>query len=174
MTSPRTRDPSAGAARTAASAIWRAAWFIGLWLVLAGAHLADLPAAAAAVILATWASLKLLQPGGASISIPAVIGLALNFFSQSVVAGVDVARRALDPRMPLRLGFVSYPIGFAPGAARNIFTTLTSLLPGAVPVADRGRELVYHCLDLEQPIASQLAAAEAELSRTFADPAGSR
>jgi len=95
--------------------------------------------------------------------------LALRFVRQSVVAGADVAWRALDPRLPLRPGFVAYPVRFPPGAARNAFTTLTSLLPGTVPAGAQGGELVYHCLDVGQPVVSQLAAEEAALSRAFRD-----
>jgi multicomponent Na+:H+ antiporter subunit E len=150
-----------------ASAIWRALWFLALWLVIAGAHVGDLPAAAAAIALATWASLILLPPSRARFSIPAVALLVLDFLYQSVVAGVDVARRALHPGLPLRPGLVAYPTGLAPGHARNVFTTLTSLLPGTVPAADEGQELVYHCLDVDQPVLAQLAAEEARLSRTL-------
>jgi len=153
----------------ARSAIWRAAWFLALWLVLAGADLADLPAAALAVVAATSTSLSLLPPGGARGSPIAVARLALRFLYQSVVAGLDVARRALDPRLPLRPGFVTYPVRFPPGTARNIFTTLTSLLPGTVPAGDEGGDLLYHCLDVDQPVASQLAAEEAALARALGD-----
>jgi multicomponent Na+:H+ antiporter subunit E len=171
-----TRAPDAGPPYVGLprGAIWRAAWFLGIWLVMAGAHVADLPAAVVAVVLATWASLRLLPPGGPRISVPAVARLVLDFLYQSVVAGVDVARRALDPRLPLKPGFVTYPIGLPPGAARNIFTTLTSLLPGTVPAADEGRKLVYHCLDLDQPVFSQLAAEEAALARTLRSAGGAR
>jgi multicomponent Na+:H+ antiporter subunit E len=67
----------------------------------------------------------------------------------------------------VRPGFTVYPVGLPPGPARNLFTTLTSLLPGTVPAGeDRGR-LLYHCLDVEQPVAAQLAAEEAELARVI-------
>lgn len=160
-------DDSAARAGLPRAAIWRAAWFLGLWAVLAGAHIADLPAAAAAVVAATWLSLRLLPPTNSRFSIPGVGRLVVVFLYESVVAGVDVARRALDPRLPLRPGLVTYPIGLPPGAARNVFTTLTSLLPGTVPAADEGHELVYHCLDTGQPVLAQLAAEEATLTRTF-------
>jgi multicomponent Na+:H+ antiporter subunit E len=88
---------------------------------------------------------------------------------QSIVAGIDVARRALDPRLPLRPGFVSYPVCFPPGPARNAFTSLTSLLPGTVPAGDDGEHLVYHCLDVDQPVVAQLAAEETALSRAVGD-----
>jgi multicomponent Na+:H+ antiporter subunit E len=110
--------------------IWRALAFLGLWLVLAGADLADLPAATIAVIAATWTSLRLMPPSESRPSLIALASLALRFLRQSLVAGADVAWRALDPRLPLRTGFVSYPVRFPPGPARNVFTTLTSLLPG--------------------------------------------
>ena len=87
--------------------------------------------------------------------------LALRFLYQSVVAGADVARRALDPRLPLRCGFVLYRTGLPPGPARHSFTTLMSLLPGTVPTgSDRDGALLIHCLDVEQPVAAQLAEQE--------------
>src|SRR5262247_330930 len=162
-----TRAPARAPGATAVIA--RAAWFLGLWLVLAGADLADLPAAALAVVAATWTSLRLLPPGGSRRSPIAVARLAVRFLYQSVVAGLDVARRALDPRLPLRPGFVAYPVRFPPGTARNAFTTLTSLLPGTVPAGEEGGDLLYHCLDVDQPVVSQLAAEEAALSRALRD-----
>ena len=95
------------------------------------------------------------------------LDFALRFLCQSVVAGADVARRALDPRMPLQPGFLAYPVSFPPGIARNAFATLTSLLPGTVPAGDENGQLVYHCLDVDQPVASQLAAEEAALTRAI-------
>jgi multicomponent Na+:H+ antiporter subunit E len=163
----RAVDQRAAHAGQPAAAIWRAALFLGLWMVMAGAHVADVPAAAAAVALATWASLRLLPPTGSRISATGVARLVLVFLYESIVAGVDVAGRALHPRLPLRPGFVTYPIGFPPGVARNVFTTLTSLLPGTVPAADGGSELIYHCLDPDQPVMAQLAAEEAMLARTL-------
>jgi multicomponent Na+:H+ antiporter subunit E len=120
-----------------------------------------------AVVAATWTSLHLLPPGGSRPSPLAMARLALRFLCQSVLAGVDVARRALDPRLPLRPGFATYPVRFPPGAARNAFTTLTSLLPGTVPAGEVQGQLVYHCLDVDQPVVSQLAAEEAALSRAL-------
>src|SRR5262245_34556489 len=96
-----------------------------------------------------------------------MVRLAVRFLYQSVIAGGDVAGRALDPRLPLRPGFVTYPVRFPPGTARNTFTTLTSLLPGTVPAGDDGGQLIYHCLDVDQPVVSQLAAEEAALSQAL-------
>jgi multicomponent Na+:H+ antiporter subunit E len=153
-------DPNVAAGSVAVRACARAAGFLVLWLVLAGVEIADLPAAAVAVVAATWASLHLLPPGSSRLSPSALARLTLRFAYQSVAAGADVAWRALDPRLPLRPGFVRYP-------ARNAFTTLTSLLPGTVPAGAESGHIVYHCLDVDQPVMSQLAAEEAALARAL-------
>jgi multicomponent Na+:H+ antiporter subunit E len=145
----------------------RGAGFLAFWLILFGFSPADLPVGVLVAAAATWASLRLLPPGPSRLRPVALARLALRFLYQSIVAGIDVARRALDPRLPLRPGFVVYPVRFPPGAARNVFTTLTSLLPGTVPTGGDDDELVYHCLDLDQPVVSQLAAEEAALSRAI-------
>src|SRR5262249_49807007 len=145
----------------------RATPLLLLWLVLAGPDLVDLPAGLVAVFAATLASLRLLPPDPSRVSPAAVARLALRFLYQSVVAGMDVARRALDPHLPLRPGFVTYPVRFPPGAARNTFTSLTSLLPGTVPAGEKSGALVYPCLDIDQPVVSQLTAEEGALARAL-------
>ena len=158
-------DVTAGASWSSAAS--RAAWFLCLWLVLAGADLADIPAAAIAIAAATWTSLRLLEPSASRRSLPAICRLALLFLYHSIVAGADVARRALDPRLPLRPGFVAYPTRLPRGVRRNVFTTLTSLLPGTVPTGEDNGQLLYHCLDVEQPVVAELAAEEAALVRAL-------
>jgi multicomponent Na+:H+ antiporter subunit E len=151
------------------AAVLRGVAFACFWLILIGAGPADLAGGVVAVMAATWTSLHLLPPGRWRLSLVDVMRLALSFPYQSVVAGIDVARRALDPRLPLHPGFVTYPVGFPPGNARNVFATLTSLLPGTVPISGDEGPLVYHCLDVTQPVASQLAAEEALLLRACRD-----
>jgi len=149
------------------SALVRGVGFLGVWIVLIGAAPADSVAGLAAGAGAAWASLRLVPPGAARVRPAALLGLVPRFLWQSVVAGVDVARRALDPRMPLRPGFVRYACRLEPGLTRNAFATLTSLLPGTVPVEDDGETLLYHCLDVEQPVVAQLSAEERRLSLVF-------
>ena len=140
--------------------------FLGVWTVWIGAAAADLAAGLAAAAAAAWASLHLVPPVS-GVRPLLLLALAPRFLWQSVVAGVDVARRALDPRLPLRPGFVGYRPALEPGLARNAFAALTSLLPGTVPARDDGQTLLYHCLDLDQPVAAQLAAEELRLARAL-------
>lgn len=151
--------------------VTRAVIFLGLWLVLSGADPADLPVGAMAVALATWASLRLL-PAGMSRLRPAFLALlALRFLRQSVVAGADVAWRALSPQLPLQPGFVIYPLRLPPGTPRDLFCTLTSLLPGTVPAGpDASGSLVIHCLDVRQAVLADLAVEEALLMRALGGP----
>jgi multicomponent Na+:H+ antiporter subunit E len=151
------------------AALLRGTGFLAFWIVLIGADAGHVAVGLVTAAIATWVSLRLLPPGSIRARPAALPALALRFVWLSVVAGWDVARRALDPRMPLRPGFVTYPVRFPPGPARIVFSTFTSLLPGTVPAGDDGAALLYHCLDVEQPIAAQLAEEEAMLSRTLRD-----
>ena len=145
----------------------RTSGFLAFWVILSGFDPADLAVGAVAALLATWASLHLVPVDQVRVRPMAMARLALRFLGQSISAGVDVAWRALHPRMPLRPGIVVYPVRFPPGTARNAFTALTSLVPGTVPAGVKEGQLVYHCLDVGQPVVAQLAAEEAALSRAL-------
>ena len=151
-------------------AAMRAVGFLGVWVVLSGYALVDLLPGVIAALAATWASLRLLPSGTDRMQPLALTRVALRFLRQSVLAGADVARRALDPKLPLDPGFIRYSTGLPPGTARNAFTALMSLLPGTVPVGtDRSGALVIHCLDIRQPVAAQLAADEALFARVIGE-----
>ena len=155
------KTPTPAATRLPLSAAVRAIGFAILWLLLAGGSPPDLGAGAVAVVAATWVSLHLLPPSTSRMRPVALARLALRFLYQSVMAGADVARRALDPRLPLSPGFVVYPVGLSSGPGRNMLTSLMSLLPGTVPTGtDPGDRLLIHCLDIQQPITAQLTAEE--------------
>ena len=146
----------------------RAAIFLGLWLMVSGPSLADLPVGLAAVAAATWLSLRLL-PAGKSRPRPIFLAaLALRFVRQSVVSGTDVAWRALDPNLSLRPGFVAYPLRLPPGGARSAFCALSSLLPGTLPTGiDEHGALLVHCLDVDQPVAANLTEEETLFMRVL-------
>ena len=140
----------------------RAMAFLVLWIMLTGGKPADLVAGAVAAVTAAWASLRVLPPSTSRVRPVAFAWFALRFMRQSAIAGIDVARRALDHRLPLHPGFVVYPVDLPRGPAQNMFTALMSLLPGTVPTdSDEKGQLLIHALDIEQPVGAQLAAEEA-------------
>jgi multicomponent Na+:H+ antiporter subunit E len=150
------------------SVVARALFYFAIWVILMpSVKLDDLAVGVVATIAATWASLKLLPLSGGRVRAGALLGYLLHFLWQSILSGWDIARRAFDPRLPLRPGFVSYPTALPPGRARNEFTSITSLLPGSLSVADEPGAIVYHCLDTAQPVTEQLAAEERALARVF-------
>jgi multicomponent Na+:H+ antiporter subunit E len=152
------------------AAVVRSLVFLGLWIVLSGADLKAIPVGIGAAALATWMSLRLLPPGSYRLRFWLLAALPFRFVWQSVVAGFDVARRALDPRLPLRPGFVVYPMRIPPSPARNLFCTLSSLLPRTLPTGlDEARMLVVHCLDVEQPVIEQMTVEETGLIRILGE-----
>lgn len=142
------------------TALARFIGFFALWVVLIGLDPVDLAVGAGTAAAATWTSLRLLPPASGRVRFAVLLALLPRFLWQSVVAGVDVARRALAPRMPLATGFVTYRTGLPRGPARTSFASITSLLPGTVPVADDNAGITYHCLDTAQPVADELATEE--------------
>ena len=148
--------------------IIRGAGFFGFWLLLVGIDPIDLVVGIFAAAAATWANLRLLPPSGRPLRYAALVQLMWRFIQQSIIGGLDVARRALDPRLPLRPGFVAYPVRLPPGPACNTFSALTSVLPGTLPAGlDERGVLIYHCLDVDQPVATQLTIDEELLTRAL-------
>jgi multicomponent Na+:H+ antiporter subunit E len=160
-----TRDP---ARNVLPSWIARGAGFLGFWLILAGSSPADFAVGVLTAAIATWASLHLLPSGEWSLRPAALARFGLRFLLQSVAAGIDVAWRALHPRLPLHAGFVTYQPRLAPGLTRNAFCTETSLVPGTLPAgtAENGA-LVIHCLDVDQPVVAQLTVEEELLAQAL-------
>jgi len=154
--------------RIAQAAAARAMVFLAFWLMVSGWALEDFPVGLAAVAGATWISLRFLPPTESRPRVAPLAALAMSFFRQSLVSGTDVARRALSARMQLRPGFVACPLRLPPGGERTAFCALSSLLPGTLPTGtDESGALLVHCLDVEQPVAANLAAEERLLIRAI-------
>lgn len=151
---------------------WRAVvlrWlgYLALWVALIGLGLLDLVVGGFAAAVATSVSLWLLPPGVHPVRLAPLLRLVLRFLWQSVRAGIDVAWRVFSPSLPLRPGFILYPTNYRRGPNRNTFASISSLLPGTLVVRDDEQGLLYHCLDIDQPVAVELAATEALVSRAF-------
>lgn len=169
--------------RWVGSALGRGLIFFAFWLLLSAPDLAvighnplaaagDIGIALAATLLATWASLRLWPPGPNAPRIGAVLGVIWRFLAQSVLAGVDVARRVFDPRLPLRPGLLVFRQRVRSEPRLGVFSTLTSATPGTMVAArDGDGHLVYHCLDTRLPIEEGLAEDERRLLRALGDQA---
>ncbi len=154
------------------SIIQRGLVYLGLWILLIGVDPLDLAVGILAAAVATWVSLRLLPPGTHPVRPALLPGFMLHFLWQSVRAGVDVARRAFSPGLPLQTGFVPYPTSYRRGPGRNAFASISSLLPGTLVVNEDDQGLLYHCLDLSQPVDADLTAEEARISRLLPGAVG--
>lgn len=129
-----------------------------VWVALAGIAPLGLVVGMLAAAMGTAVSLRLLPPRAGWPRFNGLASLLVHFFSGSLVAGVDVAARALATPVRLAPGFIDHPVPFASGLKRSAFRALASLQPGALPIADRddGRLVVHH-LDVRGPVLETFA-----------------
>jgi multicomponent Na+:H+ antiporter subunit E len=158
------------------SAFARWSGFLLVWLLLAAPDLAapiidnlvDLLIGVLAAAAAAWTSLRLLPPTPGSLRYGALFRLAARVLRNSVVSGFSLLPRVFGPRLSIAPGYLAYPVRLAPGPARAVLGALTSVVPGSLSVGtDRDGALVYHCLDVAQPVAEDLAIDEALLIETL-------
>ncbi len=141
----------------------RGAGLFGLWVVLGGGlGPADLAMGVFAAALGTWASLRLAPPVPGPAPRPvALAALLLMLPLRMLLAGTQVALRALSPHMGLQPGLVPFAPRLPEGPPRDAFLALSSLLPGTVPATPG----MIHALDTRQTVAAELAAEEARFAR---------
>lgn len=116
------------------------------WVVLTEAEPSGFGFGAAVVTLALLAGLLLPASRAPRWSVPGLVRFAAVFVIGSLEGGVDVARRALAPGLPLTPAVVRYPLRLPAGPARNLFMGTLSLMPGTLSVDLDGADLAVHVL----------------------------
>lgn len=106
--------------------------FALLWIVLTGAATEALAYGAVAAFAAAVLSLKLYPPDRPGVGAWPVVMFLPRFLVQSVVGGLDVARRALDPRLPVAPGWVELPLASRQVEANVLLGGVVSILPGTL------------------------------------------
>ena len=93
------------------------------------------------------------------------------FLAIAVRGGIDVARRALAPSMPIRAGFVDYRLRVDPrGRAAAFFGAAISLVPGTLCVELEGEPSIrVHLIDLDGPYLDELRHLERRVAAIFAE-----
>jgi multicomponent Na+:H+ antiporter subunit E len=143
------------------AAIGRAVALMGLWVVIGGVGPAHLLVGIPAVAAATMASLRCCRRSQLRPHPLALLALLPRFCAQSLLAGLQVARLAFHPAMPLRPGFAIFRGTLPAGPGRDGFLTWSSLMPGTLPAGQDGDGAVsVHCLDIGSPAATSMAAEE--------------
>jgi multicomponent Na+:H+ antiporter subunit E len=147
------------------AAVGRGALLALVWLALTGADLRYAPLAVAIVGGATAVSLALAPPARSRLRPAGAIRFVPFFVRQSLLGGMDVARRALAPARPIEPDFIAYPLRLPVGAPRTTFTAVVSLLPGTLSTELVDDALIIHVLDRRLDAAATLA----NLERRVAD-----
>lgn len=146
-----------------ATAARRMVLFAGLWVILTGTE--ALALGAVAVPAAGWLSLRLL-PATRPIRIRALLAIGPGFAWRSLLGGLDVARRAFDPRLPLDPGWIEVPVDLPEGGRVALGGEL-SLMPGTLAAGSEGERLLVHVLDRGRDHAGAVRDEAARLGRVI-------
>lgn len=142
------------------SALLRGCMLFGVWLALTDAARDSLAFGLLLVLVATALSFRVLGPPQALVDprrLPAFVG---RFVRDSLVGGVDVARRALSPHPRLAPGLIVCRLSLPTDVDRVLLADIVTLLPGTLSADLDGAELTVHALDRHHDILAQVRALE--------------
>lgn len=158
----------AGRALWIEAALGRLGVLGALWAGLVGGDSEGLALGLAVVPAAVWLSLRLMPPSR-GLRPWRVLGLLPGFYGRSIVGGLDVARRAVDPRLPLAPGWLVQRVDLAPGGRVGLGAAV-SLMPGTLAAGCDGDRLLVHVLDRDADPAAALEGEVARLARLHTPP----
>ncbi len=144
---------------------WRLLLATLIWIVLTAGGPGSLTVGVPVILAAALASAFLLprlpwSPRG-------ILGFAAYFLVQSVRGGVDVARRALHPALPIDPAVIEYRFRIAGELPRVALTNTISLLPGTLGADMDDSHLYVHTLDRQRDIQGDIAIAEQRVASLF-------
>jgi multicomponent Na+:H+ antiporter subunit E len=165
------RGGTAGAGARLARFGWRALLLAALWLVLVEGHPGHLSVAVATIVGAAAVATYLDLGAGWRLRPLAVLRFVPFFLRVSIAGGVDVARRAFHPGLPLDPGMLRYRLRLAADTpAATFFVGVVSLLPGTLCAEIDGAEAIIHVVDLEQDNRARLGTLEDRIAALFGVP----
>jgi multicomponent Na+:H+ antiporter subunit E len=147
----------------------RAMLFALLWLVLAGTDPLSWVVGLPAVLLATYAAARLSTRVGADPRPMRLLAFAPFFVWESILGGLDVARRVLGPRVHIDPALISYRLRLRDPAAQVVFLDSISLLPGTLTADFRDGVAQVHALDRDASVVNGLKRLEPRIARLFGE-----
>jgi multicomponent Na+:H+ antiporter subunit E len=146
--------------------VHRAALFGGLWAVLVRLDPLGLAVGGVIVPLAVSASLRSI-PVRSPLDLWRLARHLPRFVAGSIAGGVDVARRAFAPAMPLDPDWLRVKTSLSDGA-RTALGAEISLMPGTLAAGAEEDYLLVHVLARKGNAESEIAALEAEIAALIA------
>ena len=143
----------------------RTVLFALVWWVLTDGDLTSWPVGVPVVLLSTVVSVILMPP--LAWSLRGIVRFIPFFLWYSIRGGIDVARRALHPQLPISPGLIDYRFRLSPGLPRVFMANIVSLLPGTLSVELYEESLRVHVLDKSGTCAEELKMLENRLASIF-------
>ncbi len=140
--------------------------FATLWWVITEGEMNSWFIGAPVVVLVVFASRVLLP--GVSLSVAGVARFLPFYLWHSLHGGVDVARRALHPQLPISPVICDYCWRLPPGLPQVFMANIVSLLPGTLSVELDDEYLRIHVLDETIILDSELEVLEKKVAGVFA------
>ncbi len=137
------------------------------WLALTGGAMDALYHGAPAVLLATWISLALYPTTQPGIRLWWAVLYVPHLLLRGFWGGLDVARRVLDPRLPVRPGWRRVPLLTNIAEVNAVLGGVVSVLPGSLAAGIRSGALEVHVVDTEDFDTRILETEERRVLRLF-------
>jgi multicomponent Na+:H+ antiporter subunit E len=145
----------------------RLALFALVWLVLAGTDPLSWVIGVPAVLFATVTAARLSQLVGSDPRPLPLLGFVPFFVWESILGGVDVARRVLGPKLLIDPALVTYRPRLQDPAARVVFLDTISLLPGTLAADFRDGIAYVHALEASAAVVAGLDRLEHRVAGLF-------
>lgn len=143
----------------------RAALFALMWWMLTDGATDSWLVGTPVILFATVVSMLLLPP--LLWSLTGIVCFVPFFLWRSLYGGVDVARRALHPRLPISPGLFDHRWRLPPGLPRIVMANTVSLLPGTLSLELGANCLQVHVLDKHKDFLSELDKVEQRVAAMF-------
>lgn len=139
-----------------------------IWVLITEADPGSLAVGVPLAMIGAALSVALQPRSLSAVHLPGAVRFAGFFLVQSFLGGLDVARRALSPAMPLDSACVRYPLRLAGDGPRVVLANTISLLPGTLSARFLGGDtLEVHVLDNHESVLADLAQVEERVAGLF-------
>ncbi len=145
------------------SIVSRGLLFSLIWWFLTDGAAASWWIGVPAVLLAATVSTVLVPP--VPLAWFELLRFVLFFLTRSLLGGVDVARRAFQPNMPINPDLVEYSLQLPPGLPQVFMANIVSLLPGTLCASLHQNVLKVHVLDKQTDFLTELKTVEQHVAR---------
>lgn len=147
--------------------LFRLVLYTLLWWGLSEGRLPNILPALGFIFLTTGVSFYCIPIGRWSIRVTKLPGFLIFFLVQTFLAGMDVARRAFHPQLPLAPDVVAYNLQLPRQSAKIFFVWTVSLLPGTASVSLEENQVLIHVLDKHQAQQEKLQNIEERIACLF-------